>query len=396
MSIQFTPTTHHKIPKISLSSRKFPNHKINQKNLNISLIEILQSFGIIVKTRINYHNRRKREDFEQQFLEELMNNKWNYEPILDQSNLEKVSEMEEQVLNGNLHTGTYSDDAYLVNIKRSKIIIRFKCDLDHNENKKDSNRIDITNEKLQKDFFNSIINVKRKDVNVFHINLDLKFDSIIEIVNYLNISNLSSENLMLENEILSRLVEILDVDHEKKQVYIKLKTFDTTDNKSKTNLSNFFLIGKIDGTDSCFMLDMTYHHYTDRQLKTIDSIYKFYTPESLKRRIYSKGIPNAFHDCKEIGIYRVLIGCFFSCLTDRSGVGNSKPRPYDHINNRFNPKIILNDNCIIISELANPWRSDYAGGIIETGFYNFKLPAFCKFDNVKRLDFRREVYHFSL
>ena len=400
------------------------HHKKREKNTNnnnkknvdkSSLIEILQSFGIIVKTRINFHDRKKRENLDQQLLEQFMNSR-NYAPVVSDGSNDHEGLMEQSIQEGKVMPNGHD---HVVNIKRSKIIIRFKCGFDHTKSfdleKNDCNSLDevknnfnMGNERMKKETFYSIIGAERKNTNVMHIEFDLKFDSILEIVKYLNISDCKNVNLMLENEILSRLVDILDVDQEKKQVYIKLKTFDTT--SSTTNLVHYFLMGKLDGTETCFMLDVTYINCYARNLTTIDQIYQYYTPGFLRSRIYSKNNSNTFQDCKDVGIYRVLIGCFFYGMTTSSGgvhMKSSRVHPFDIIYSKFKPKIL---ECpyqgggygLIVQNIAEfhryhgAYSRDSYGGIIDTGFYKFELKSLCKLYNSRPLSFTREFYHFSL
>ncbi|EFC42790.1 predicted protein [Naegleria gruberi] len=293
-----------------------------------SLIEILQSFGIIVKTKVNFHDRRKVQSLEQQFTEHYMNESLL---ILDEPNEDHFEEINHQIVNGNLYSVGYRKNQFFVNIKKSKLLIRFKCDFDHSGlfDKVDDFFSDKSTEMVKKEMFYSIVNSERKNTNVMHIEFDLKFDSFVEIVKYLNISESRIGDFMLENEILSRLVEILDVDQEKKQVYIKLKAFGID---ATANVSSYYLMGKIDGSQSCFMLDLSYYMDRNPNLSTIDSIYRFFTPIHIKNRIYDKGTPSTFHDCKNIGIYRVLIGYFFCAMTDSDAgkhVKRNNIHPYD-------------------------------------------------------------------
>ncbi|EFC36813.1 predicted protein [Naegleria gruberi] len=365
-----------------------------------SLLEILQSFGIIVKTKVYFHDRRRIANLEERLLE--LKHKIN--PKLEGANDDL--ELENQTRNGNILISSNPLE-YFTNIKRSKIVIRFKCDFDHKSIVKDvKTNVDfnVASENKRNLMFNSYTNQERKNTNVMHIEFDLKFDSIVDVVKYLNIAECKNVNLMLENEILSRLVEILDVDNEKKQLYIKLKTFDTN---STTNLCNYFLMGKIDGSNSCFMLDLT-RHFTSN-LKTIDSIYRHFTPNLLKNRIYDKHNTNTFHDCKDVGIYRVLIGCFFYGITDSSAgwyIKRTQIHPYNILKARVSPEIMNTGESfsIIVEKTCHhsqtPFSSNLAystnvSGIVDVGFYKFELKSICGY-HFGDLDFKREVYHFSL
>ena len=372
---------------------KIPKHREALSVVDSSsLLEILKSFGIIVKTKVNFCGQK--QDFEHQ-LKECFMDKQNYEPIIEGTN--EDFRLENEFYNGSLYSTIYNDNS--IYTKQSKIIIRFKCDFDH-LNRIEKQSFNKANKSTRGDIFKKIVKTDRKNANMIRIEFDLKFNSITEIVKYLN---LSSSKIILENEILSRLVDVLDVDPEKKQVYIKLKTFDSC---KTTNLTSYLLMGKIDGSNSCFMLDLTNlkHSYN---LLTIDQIYRHFTPKKLKGRIYNKGNPSTFHDCKEIGVHRVLIGCFFVCMTDTlAGIYTKREKLRVIESSTFSPDIVDTKKTTSTFEMIAEhtttfdyfyYDHSYYGGIIDTGYYKFELKSPCRFYcDYGDLKFRREFYHFSL
>lgn len=206
--------------------------------------------------------------------------------------------------------------------------------------------------------------------------------------------------MSVEEEILSRFVEILDVDYERKHVFIRLKSFIE---KRSNNPSCYFLMGKIDGTDSCFILNMTETFKQNRHLKKINQIYQHFTPEPFKERIYKSGKPNLKHDCKEVGIYRFCIGNFLHCITTNVSSNSSVIYPHDPCCERKYPHVLRynsKDYCgdILVSEMY--WTRGYDhgtsyGGRIDTGFYTIDSIPLCRLVfTLPSNSFYPEIYHF--
>ena len=128
----------------------------------------------------------------------------------------------------------------------------------------------------------------------------------------------------VENQILDKYIEILDVDNERKHVYIRIKkVFTPEDEDQLKNASsfNYYLMGKIDQSQHAFLMDLS--ELTENRgtpFKNIDAIYNSCCLKKVKNRYYKTGKDGktTFDHNADCSIKRVLIGAFFIATTRSS------------------------------------------------------------------------------
>ena len=165
---------------------------------------------------------------------------------------------------------------------------------------------------------NNSAHESEKEIDRITINLTVfssGFEQMKKNVLDLNLSD-------VENQLLDKYIEILDVDHERKHVYVRIKKSSTQeedeDQLENTSCFNYYLMGKIDQSQHAFLMDLS--ELTENRgtpFKNIDAIYNSCCLKSVKNRYYKTGKDGktTFDHNTDCSIKRVLIGAFFISTT---------------------------------------------------------------------------------
>ncbi|KAF0983736.1 hypothetical protein FDP41_007651 [Naegleria fowleri] len=209
----------------------------------------------------------------------------------------------------------------------------------------------------------------------------------------------------LEEEMINESVEILDVDHSRKHVLIRLKNdmsdiFSTKGSQQNSTTHNkdqeqhqhetILLMGKIDHSNHAFLFNVTemakrIHDEKKSHFRKIENIYELCIPPTLKKRccrVDKDGKKEMQDSVTKVGIRRVLIGCFFSSLTTKKihiyGTARGKKDNiygyYDHLS----PTFICTPNYDMLRGMfisASGRNGQRYSGVIDCGYYNIELKS---------------------
>ncbi|KAG2393673.1 hypothetical protein C9374_007204 [Naegleria lovaniensis] len=197
----------------------------------------------------------------------------------------------------------------------------------------------------------------------------------------------------LEEEIINGSVEILDIDYSRKHVLIRLKNELTEKHDSPEHDENgkqqeaILMLGKIDHSNHAFLFNVTQmsERINDGKLshfRKIENIYELSVPKILKNRccrVGKDGKKEMKDVVTDVGIRRVLIGCFFSSMTTTAihrycytrGKKDFRGRNYNIPSFICSPK---ERYCgVFIS--ASGVNGERYSGVIDCGYYKFELKS---------------------
>ena len=212
----------------------------------------------------------------------------------------------------------------------------------------------------------------------------------------------------VEHKLLDKYIEILDVDHERKHVYIRIKkTINTQDENALTY--SYYLMGKNDQSQHAFLLDLgEVIEGRGTPFKNIDSIYHSYCMKSVKNRYYKTGKDGktTFDKNADCSIKRVLIGAYFISTTT-----TGHPMRHYHFYTRRRCLSFKKDSDKVTYSLVTPRATNEGvtiscvnetyhhgeyGGIVSLGYYQLKLQVIHTFHVENHLllaSFRCKIVH---
>ena len=218
----------------------------------------------------------------------------------------------------------------------------------------------------------------------------------------------------VEHKILDKYIEILDVDNDRKHVYVRIKkkiAIDDEDELSNAFTYSYYLMGKIDQSQHAFLLDLgEIIEYRGTPFKNIDSIYNSFCMKTVKNRYYKTGKDGktTFDKNADCSIKRVLIGAYFIATT----TPGHPTRPYHLYTRRrclnfktdsekvanflVTPRAI--NEGVTISCLNETNHYEEYGGIVSLGYYQMKLHVIHKFHVESYLllaSFRCKIVHIA-
>ncbi|EFC47253.1 predicted protein [Naegleria gruberi] len=174
----------------------------------------------------------------------------------------------------------------------------------------------------------------------------------------------------IQENILNKYVQIIDVDAQRKQVYFKIKT-GIEKNDGTGLFERYVIIGKFDSTNYGFIFDMS--NYTSSPPKSIEKMYKDNTPNNYKKKCKASqsGGGTKYQDNKDIGIKRIGYSGFVISNTDHKLRLKRDTRCRRDVTSERNIPLSLTTPVNKTYGLYFT-STKYYSGKFDIGFYNFE------------------------